>query len=193
MRHGRTRWNVSGRFQGRSDVGLSEEGRAQAQALSRALRDDALDAIYSSDLVRARETAGIVAATHDLDVRLDERLREFDFGDWEGLTWDEIASRFPNAAKSGRTAARAYAPEGGERFSTVCQRVLAFLEDARASSARRVVAVSHAGVLHAFADVLLGDRVDATELSFAPASITRIAFKGDRALLVALNDTDHLA
>jgi broad specificity phosphatase PhoE len=143
--------------------------------------------------VRARETAAAVAAAHGADVRLDERLREFDFGSWEGLTWDEIVARFPRAAASGRTSARDYAPDGGERFALVCDRVRAFLEDANASRASRVVAVSHAGVLHAFADVIFGSRIDAQGLFFAPASLTRIVFDADEPRLVALNDTTHLA
>lgn len=192
MRHGRTEWNSSGRFQGRTDVSLSSEGRAQAQALSRSLRDEQLDAIYSSDLVRARETAAAIAKPHGVDVRLDERLREFDFGGWEGLTWDQIVARFPRAARSGRTSARDYAPDGGERFALVCDRVRAFLDDARSSSAARVLAVSHAGVLHAFADVIFGKRMDALGLFFAPASATRIAFDADEPRLVTLNDTTHL-
>lgn len=126
-------------------------------------------------------------------MRLDERLREFDFGNWEGLTWDEIAARFPRAAESGRTSARDYAPDGGERFALVCDRVREFLDDVCAGTAQRVLAVSHAGVLHAFADVIFPQRSDALRLFFAPASITRIAYDAGEPRVVALNDTDHLA
>lgn len=157
------------------------------------MRFEAIDAIYASDLVRARETAAAIAAPLGLDVRLDQRLREFDFGSWEGLTWDEIVAHFPRAAESGRTSARDYAPDGGERFALVCDRVRAFLDEVRATHVQRTLAVSHAGVLHAFADVIFGKRVDALRLLFAPASITRIVYECDEARLVALNDTDHLS
>ena len=156
------------------------------------MRREAIDAVYASDLVRARETAAAIAAPLGLDVRLDQRLREFDFGNWEGLTWDEIVARFPRAAESGRTSARDYAPDGGERFALVCDRVRAFLDEVRATQVQRALAVSHAGVLHAFAEVIFGKALDAPSLFFAPASITRVHYDANQPRLVAFNDTDHL-
>ena len=93
---------------------LSEEGRSQARRLAGRLRDEHFDAIYASDLIRAVETAAIVAEPHGLEVRRDPRLREFDFGEWEGLTWDEIVATRPHLRERALTSASLYSPDGGE-------------------------------------------------------------------------------
>ena len=90
-RHGETDWNRELRIQGSSDIELNDLGRAQAHALAQELEHVDLDAIYASDLSRARATAEAVAASHGLEVRLDPRLRERSFGNWEGLTREDIA------------------------------------------------------------------------------------------------------
>jgi broad specificity phosphatase PhoE len=96
-RHGETDWNLERRVQGHTDRPLNETGREQALALADALAEEPLDAVYSSDLVRAHETARIVAERKGLDVVAMPELRERDFGTWEGLTDEEIFQRFPQA------------------------------------------------------------------------------------------------
>jgi broad specificity phosphatase PhoE len=86
VRHGETDWNAHGRLQGHTDRPLSDYGRRQARQLAGDLEDEGLGAIYSSDLARARETAGIVGERLGLPVVLDPDLREKDWGTWEGLT-----------------------------------------------------------------------------------------------------------
>ncbi|HET9115994.1 MAG TPA: histidine phosphatase family protein [Gaiellaceae bacterium] len=86
VRHGETDWNAEGRLQGHTDRPLSEYGRRQARRLAEELVDEPLDAIYASDLARARETAEIVGERLTLPVMLDRDLREKDWGTWEGLT-----------------------------------------------------------------------------------------------------------
>jgi 2,3-bisphosphoglycerate-dependent phosphoglycerate mutase len=86
VRHGETDWNADGRLQGHTDRPLSDFGRRQAQQLAAELEGEELEAIYSSDLSRARETAEIVAERVGLPVALDPDLREKDWGNWEGLT-----------------------------------------------------------------------------------------------------------
>jgi broad specificity phosphatase PhoE len=85
VRHGETDWNAEGRLQGHTDRPLSDYGRRQAQQLAGELEDEVLEAIYSSDLARARETAEIVGERLGLPVVLDPDLREKDWGTWEGL------------------------------------------------------------------------------------------------------------
>ena len=89
VRHGETDWNADGRLQGHTDRPLSDYGREQARRLADDLVGEALDAIYASDLARARETAEIVGERLDLPVALDPDLREKDWGNWEGLTSTE--------------------------------------------------------------------------------------------------------
>ncbi|HLX32748.1 MAG TPA: histidine phosphatase family protein [Gaiellaceae bacterium] len=86
VRHGETDWNADGRLQGHTDRPLTDYGRRQARKLADELGGEELDAIYSSDLARARETAEIVAERLGLPVALDPDLREKDWGNWEGLT-----------------------------------------------------------------------------------------------------------
>jgi broad specificity phosphatase PhoE len=86
VRHGETDWNADGRLQGHTDRPLSDFGRRQAQQLAAELEGEELEAIYSSDLARARETAEIVAERLGLPVALEPDLREKDWGNWEGLT-----------------------------------------------------------------------------------------------------------
>jgi broad specificity phosphatase PhoE len=86
VRHGETDWNADGRLQGHTDRPLSDHGRRQAQKLAEELSGDEIEAIYSSDLARARETAEIVGERLGLTVELDPDLREKDWGNWEGLT-----------------------------------------------------------------------------------------------------------
>ena len=89
VRHGETDWNAEGRLQGHTDTPLNDHGRRQARALAGRLADDGIDAVYSSDLSRARETAEIVGERLGLHVVLDTALRERDWGTWEGLTGAE--------------------------------------------------------------------------------------------------------
>src|SRR5262249_60844859 len=96
-RHGETDWTREGRFQGHADPPLNEAGRAQAIELAERLASTPFDAVYSSDLARAHETAEILASSHGVPVVADPGLREIDVGSWSGLTRAEIEARFPGA------------------------------------------------------------------------------------------------
>ena len=96
-RHGETDWNRDRRVQGHSDIPLNDTGRAQARELGKRLRSERFDAVYASDLSRAKETAEIVAAGAGLAVRELVGLRERHFGTWEGLTDEVIRARFPES------------------------------------------------------------------------------------------------
>ncbi|GAB3221420.1 histidine phosphatase family protein [Glycomyces halotolerans] len=96
LRHGQTEWNLSGRIQGSSDIGLDETGRAQAAAAAAALAAYEPVRIISSDLRRAVDTAKPIAEITGIEIELDKRLRERGYGPWEGLTMSEIAAQFPD-------------------------------------------------------------------------------------------------
>src|SRR3990170_2413628 len=96
VRHGATEWNLNKRAQGQADVPLAREGRLQATDTAERLARMDIDAIYTSDLSSARDTAHAIAAAHGLDVIEDPDLREIDQGDWTGLTPDEIRERWPD-------------------------------------------------------------------------------------------------
>lgn len=140
---------------------------------------------------RALETARAVARPHDLQVVADPRLREFSFGAWEGLTWDEIVASDERLRDASPAAAPHYTPDGGETFARVAARIGAFLDDLRVRRQRCVVAVTHAGPLHAaLAALNLGG--DAPGIRFTPGGITRINLSGDGARIRDLDDVAHL-
>ena len=151
-RHGETDWNRELRIQGSSDVALNDLGREQARTLAAELADVELDAIYASDLLRARETADAVAATHGLEVRLDPRLRERSFGSWEGLTREDIAA-FPEGSR-----------HDGETDEEVRARVLAAIDEiAQRHPGQQVLVVSHGAALNTLWHHALGVRVERWE------------------------------
>ena len=192
IRHGLTAWNSSGRFQGRSDIPLSPDGLAQARALADALADEAIDAAFSSDLQRAVTTAETILRGRSLPLARDARLREFDFGAWEGMTWAEITAAFPNAGERGLTSARDYQPQGGERFADVRWRVRSWWKERLPFAGQRMLVVAHAGTLHALLAELLGARFDAMTVRFSHASITRLEWLDGAARVLTLDDTAHL-
>ena len=153
VRHGETDWNRDGRWQGGSDTELNDLGRDQARALAAELDGD-IDVVYSSDLARARETAEIVSAKLGLDVRLDPRLRERGFGEWEGLTSTEIEERFGEADQRWR-AGEGPGADDAEPFEDFSARINDFLADVlRLHPGEQVLVVSHGGsirVIHALA------------------------------------------
>jgi broad specificity phosphatase PhoE len=142
VRHGETDWNRDRRVQGQSDIPLNEVGRRQARALSTELDGRAFAAVYSSDLLRARETATILAAPRSLPVVTLAALREKHFGSWEGLTDAEVLERFPHAAEG---------PWGdGETSATMsCRVVQAVSEIAAAHVGDGVLVVTHGGPIRA--------------------------------------------
>jgi probable phosphoglycerate mutase len=150
-RHGQTIWNVERRFQGQTDIPLDETGEAQADYAARRLATLRPDAIVSSDLIRAQGTAAPLARLTGLTVMLDKDLRERFGGDWEGLSDEEIAERYP--------AERAtWNPPNGESTVAVADRVRAALERTAASLAagQLAVVVSHGAALRLGMERLLG-------------------------------------
>ena len=192
VRHGLTDWNSSGRFQGRSDIPLSPDGEAQAHAVAEALADLPLDAAYSSDLARAASTARAILAGRTIPFTLDARLREFDFGAWEGKTWAEITAAFPGDSGTQVTSAREYQPRDGENFADVRRRVRAWLQELAPYDRRRVLVVAHAGTLHALFAELLGLKFDTLALRFSHASISRVSSSEDGWQVLSLDETAHL-
>jgi broad specificity phosphatase PhoE len=146
VRHGQTDWNLAGRWQGQSPEAppLNAAGRAQAEALRAQLDPSRFDAIYTSDLPRARQTAAILAGGAALPVYVDPRLREINLGQWEGMPSEAIARQFPaELAERQRDPAGARAP-GGECAADVAARVWAAADDiARAHPHGTVLIVSH--------------------------------------------------
>jgi probable phosphoglycerate mutase len=161
IRHGETDWNVEGRLQGRHDTELNAVGRRQAAACADILRDllardqrlPADCAYVASPLKRARETMEIMRAALGLardDYRTDARLREIEFGEWEGFTLRDIRSRAPQALASRERDKWDFVPPGGESYAQVAAR----MRDWHAALDGDTVVVAHGGTARALIAVL---------------------------------------
>ncbi|MCK6585261.1 MAG: histidine phosphatase family protein [Anaerolineales bacterium] len=144
VRHGQTDWNLEGRYQGQSDVPLNEKGRAQAKALAEQLKGQTFAAIFSSDLMRARDTAEAIANAFGLPVQIEPRLREINQGEWEGVLVEDIKARYAEIWSQRTMDPASVRPPGGETVSEVAERVYAALDDiARRYPRENVLVVSH--------------------------------------------------
>lgn len=198
IRHGETSWNVARRLQGHIDVALNEEGLRQAAALGLALRHEKLDAIISSDLQRALQTAEAVAQWQSAPVQREPDLRERCYGAFEGLTHREISERYPDAYTSWQARAiDAALPDGarrGESFRQFYTRALAaILRCAQQHPGRKIALVAHGGVLEcayraAHAMPLHTPRT----FPVLNASINRLAVRDDALHLIAWGEVAHL-
>ena len=154
-RHGQSDWNAEGRWQGNADRPLTELGRQQAEELAERLASVPLDAVYSSDLRRARETAEPVAARQGLEVQARTELREVDVGSWSGLSRPEVEERFPDAFARWLDGGHGW--DDGESYEAMTDRVVAaVLEIAAAHPDGTVLVVAHGGPIRALHAVALG-------------------------------------
>ena len=154
-RHGESDWNRDKRWQGHADRPLTDVGRAQARDLAARLADTELDAVYSSDLKRARETAEIVARSRGLDVDVMAQLREVDVGSWSGLTRSGAENRFPEAYR--RWVAGGEGWDDGETYEQLSKRVVgAVYAIAADHPGERVLVVTHGGSIRTVHATALG-------------------------------------
>ena len=173
IRHAEPDEDARGRCYGRLDVGLSPAGLASAERLAESLRAVELDAVYVSPRLRAVQTAAALGAS-----RMDDRLRELDFGEFEGRTYDEIEREHPEFFRSWMETPTLVRFPGGESYGELRQRVSAALADIVAANDNRTVAlVSHGGVIRAALAIALGlpdDRAFALALGYARISIVDV-------------------
>ena len=142
-RHGQTEWHRDNRYVSRTDIGLTETGREQARTLARRAERENVDLVLSSPLGRALETAKPAAAACDLEPQTDERLRELDFGGWEGRTLSEIRDEDPESVRRFEESADHGFP-GGEPLQEGADRVLEVFADlSRSHAGGKVLVVAH--------------------------------------------------
>jgi probable phosphoglycerate mutase len=180
LRHGETEWNAARRIQGQIDTSLNDKGRAQAWRNGLVLKDligapDTVD-FMSSPLKRATETMEIARAAMGLNrggYRLDARLKELHYGDWQGLFTDKARLAHPEISAARRADPWTVAPPGagGESFAALAERVLAWLN----SVSRDSVVVTHGGVSRVLRVLLLG---------LPPAQIVTLEVPQDRILRI---------
>ena len=193
IRHGETTWNREGRIQGHRDSPLTERGVAQARAAAARIARERPEALYSSDLGRARQTAEEVALATALPIRTDEGLRERAFGIFEGKTWDEIAAEHPVDPRH-LTEHPAQPVPGGESFLQFRARVLGALgRIAREAGAGTIAVVTHGGVLGVLYREAMGLALDAPRsYTTLNAGLNHFRYEDDRWSLERWGDADHL-
>ena len=193
VRHGETEWNKNRKYQGQKDVKLNETGKKQVRLSAEELAEFDLEAVCSSNLSRARDTAEEIAASHQLQVRQFAGLREIDFGDWEGKSYEEIIEqqkeRFHDWLQNpGRTS-----PPGGEDMQEFQQRVCRAFEQILEFSADKIAVAAHGGSIRVYMLKVLGMPLENyTRLHFDNGGISRIKYFQDSPVVTQVNTVGHL-
>lgn len=148
VRHGETTWNKTGRFQGKTDIHLSPKGKKQAEKLALWFKDKEIDAIYSSSLSRAVETAEPVSKILRLPILTSDELLELNFGQWEGKNFSEIESLWPGMMNRMMESPELISPPGGESYKDCENRVLQFLQSlSKEGEDQSFIIVSHGAAI----------------------------------------------
>jgi probable phosphoglycerate mutase len=194
IRHGKTRWNRSGRLQGQTDVALSDAGRAEAERTAAALEAVTFEAAYASDLARCVETADILLGRRDVPLVTTPALREEDYGEWTGKTYAEIARRWPEQCEERERDRVDARPEGGETLGELRERIMAQMNDIAAAHPRgNVLVVTHGGPAFVFFSTVMAPHGRlGGNFTVANCAINRVAHTRFGWKIQTLNDTCHL-
>lgn len=194
VRHGATEWNKAGRIQGQLDVPINAEGRNQAALAAQSLTAVNATALYSSDLLRTFETAQIIGQQTGLQVIQKPNLREIHFGQWQGLTSQEICQRDPDIYAARREYPHTIPPPGGESWRHFYHRAIQAVQQIlRVSDAQHLIISTHSGVCTALGLEALGLGYKGNRpFGSANCAIHTIAIENQQWEAIALNDVSHL-
>lgn len=194
IRHGETDWNKHNMVQGSIDTELNKTGAEQARKVAERLKSEKIDIIFSSTLKRAYMTAKQIKSFHpDVPLKLTDKLNEINFGEWEGLSFNEIEERFSEQYKLWKdTPEKATFPGEGSLYN-VMERVKSFFEDVLNMPYENIVIVTHGGIIKLSIIYLLELPLDFYKKCwFGNASLSIVDIKGNRRMLSLLNDMSHL-
>ena len=197
MHHGETEWNRDGRIQGHTDVPLNQLGRRQVKTLAKRLAESQFSTVYTSDLSRAVETAQTIVGGSDASIKTDADLREFSYGDWEGLTLKEAESKDSGLfAELMKLENNEFSGPNGETTPQVLDRVRRFYasEAPNLDPSDDILIVAHGGSIRALL-VCLMELPDELFWQFGVdcASLSVISNHSDKRVLEFWNDTGHLS
>jgi 2,3-bisphosphoglycerate-dependent phosphoglycerate mutase len=200
IRHGETDWNRIKRIQGHVDIPLADSGLAQAEQLAQRLVAEAregkrLDAVYSSDLQRAQQTAKPFAQALGMPLQLREGLRERWYGAFQGHDNDEIKAKFPGEYAVWQTRDESFVPPGGESQRAFYERVLDAVRPMVAMHPNgRIACIAHGGVLDCVYRMAVGLPLEAPrDWPLLNSSINVVDFTNGAAKVVAWGDVAHLS
>jgi phosphoserine phosphatase len=192
-RHGETEWNVEKVFRGRADVNLNEVGIKQAGLLGKHLCNWELEAIYSSPVKRALDTANIVARCMEVAVCIAEGLTDFDFGEWQSLSEQEVKRLYPAILNEWQSSPHKVRMPGGENLDDVTKRTAEVVDEVLSRHHGNVLLVSHRVVFKVLICSLLGlDNSHFWNISQDVCGLTIFDYVGGRFVLTKHNDTSHL-
>ncbi len=195
IRHGQTDWNVEGKIQGRCDISLNETGKMQAELLARGMEGRPVTRIFSSRLKRALETAKAIGQSQQVGVTVTDGLEEVDFGEWEGMTWEEISRKYPKEFEIWCTKPENITPPKGESRPQIYQRVRKALERIVSEAEGDVAVVSHGAALAYMVSVMLEKKLGShDEIIVKNVSISTVEYDRDtgRYTMLEANDVSHL-
>ena len=193
VRHGETAWNINQVFRGRIDVALNETGLKQAELLARYLDGLKLDAIYSSPLKRALQTAEAIAKRSKLKVVIEAGITDLDFGKWQGLSHQEVSDTYRDLYSEWMTHPERVRMPDGESLTEVRERAAAVVNDLTAKQLDRAVLVSHRVVNKVLSCALLGlDNSHFWSIRLDTCGITTFIYEKGRFILAKHNDTSFL-
>ena len=194
IRHGETDWNVNTRLQGHTDIALNPQGIWQASQVANALRDEPVEAIYTSDLQRAWQTANAIADATQAPLQAHLGLRERAFGSFEGKTYTEVERLWPQDSQRWRKRDPDWAPPGGESLLAVRERVTHTATAlAQQHLGGQIVLVAHGGVLDQLYRLATGQELQAPRSwHLGNAAINRLLWTPEGFTLVGWGDTSHL-
>ncbi len=192
-RHGETEWNVAEVFRGRIDIDLSETGVKQAKLLAEYLSTSKIEAVYSSPLKRAHNTAETIARPHKMKVNADPDLIDFDFGQWQGLSHEEIKEKYKDLYTKWINHPEQVSMPGGESLEDVSRRVIRFKNKLIASHHGTILIVGHRVVNKVMLCTMLGlDNSRFWKIRQDTCGISILTYQDEQFILTRHNDTSFL-
>lgn len=195
VRHGETVWNVEMKYQGHSDIALTPKGQEQARKVGARLAREKIDAVYASDLSRAQFTAEQIAKRHNLQVVVVPEFREISFGEWEGLSYNSISTKWPEQMEKFYTLTDELEIPGGETFRQVKARAIEALKRVVNSHPdQTIVIVSHGGTIRTILCAIMNIHLNHLwNIQQANTAVNILNYYDDNKVMVELvNDVHHL-
>ena len=194
MRHGETVWNTERRYQGMTDIELSEEGLRQAECAAKRFKNIKIDKIYASPLKRAMKTAEKIAAEKGLEIISEDDFREIHFGEWEGKTVPELTEKYGESYTNFIREPHKDGFPGEGSVENVINRIKPGIDRLIAEDEGNVLIVSHGGIIRLMIMYIMGlDSSWFTKMWINNTGVSIIEIKDGRKLLLTLNDSAHLA
>jgi broad specificity phosphatase PhoE len=193
VRHGETEWNVGEIFRGRIDIDLNETGEKQAELLSEYLSGLKIEAVYSSPLKRALNTAQAIARHHHVEVQIRDGLNDLDFGQWQGLSLREVSEKYKELYAEWANHPERVRLPGGQTLGQVKERAIKVVDEVTAKYEGAAVLVSHRVVNKVLICALLGlDDSHFWNIRLDTCGLTTFSYENGRFVLTRHNDTSFL-